>query len=329
MGLIDNEQYFVIHAARQSGKTTLLLELADRINAKGDYYGLYCSLETMQGLTEPEKAIPEIVEKIAFRINRQGLPDGFAKDAKYNNFTNLLNRALGDYCRLLDKPLIVFFDEADCLSNGTLIAFLRQLREGYISRGSEPFVHSVALVGMRNIRDYRASIRPESATLGSASPFNIVAESINLRNFTKDEVAALYAQHTAETGQSFEAEAVEYAFEQTQGQPWLVNAIARECVMRIAQGNYSIPITQEIAEQGIQQIIRARGTHFDSMIERLKEPRVRAIMQPLIMGEEVVYKGSDDYLYTRDLGLAGATTHFTPAPKSPSAGDNSAKDRVH
>jgi hypothetical protein len=42
MPLIDQEQYFVIHAARQTGKTTLLMELAQDINAAGSYYALYC-----------------------------------------------------------------------------------------------------------------------------------------------------------------------------------------------------------------------------------------------------------------------------------------------
>ena len=303
MELINSGQYFVIHAARQSGKTTLLLELADRLNASGAYYALYCSLEAIQGINDPEKAMPEIVKKIAFRINQQGLPGGFEKDADYGNFSNVLSFAFGQYCRSLDKPLAVFFDEADCLSNGTLILFLRQLREGYISRGREPFVHSVALVGMRNIRDYKASIRPDSATLGSASPFNIVGKSLSLRNFTRDELTELYAQHSAETGQVFETKAAGYAFEQTQGQPWLVNAIACECTEEITKKNYAAPVTREMAEEAVQRIILDRGTHVDSLLERLKENRVRNIVEPLILGEEVVDTGSDDYLYTRDLGL--------------------------
>jgi hypothetical protein len=48
INLIDTKQYFVIHAARQSGKTTLLWELTDKINAKGEHYALYCSLEALQ-----------------------------------------------------------------------------------------------------------------------------------------------------------------------------------------------------------------------------------------------------------------------------------------
>jgi len=302
--LIDQKNYFVIHAARQSGKTTLLWELADKIQAEGKYYVLYCSLEGIQAFTEPEKGIPEIVQKIESYIRKQGLPEGFAKNANYNNISDVLNDSLSDYCRSLDKPLVMLFDEADCLSNGTLITFLRQLREGFISRARVPFVHSLALVGMRNIRDYKARIRDDSATLGSASPFNIVKESMTLKNFTKEDVTKLYNLHTTETGQIFEPQATDYIYEQTCGQPWLVNAIACECVEKICKKDYTIAITQEMAKQAIHNIVLARGTHFDSLMERLKESRVRSVVQPLIMGEDLsIDRLSDDYLYTRDLGI--------------------------
>jgi len=313
MDLIDQENYFVIHAARQSGKTTLLWELVDKIETEGKYYALYCSLEGIQAFTEPEKGIPEIVQKIESYLKKQKMPNGFAKNANYNSISNVLNDSLADYCSSLDKPLVIFFDEADCLSNGTLITFLRQLREGFVSRARTPFVHSLALVGMRNIRDYKARIRDDSATLGSASPFNIVAKSMTLKNFTKDEVTELYSQHTAETGQIFEPQAIDYIYGQTQGQPWLVNAIARECVEK----NHDIPITQEMAKDAINDIILARGTHFDSLMERLKEERIRKVIQPLILGEDMdIDKLSDDYLYARDLGIISDNTGTTK-PSNP------------
>jgi hypothetical protein len=302
MDLIEQEHYFVIHAARQSGKTTLLWELADKINAEGKYHALYCSLEGVQAFTEPEKGIPEIAKNIRDCIKSQGLPPGFAKDADYSSLSKVLNVAFADYCRSLDRPLVVFFDEADCLSNGTLITFLRQLRDGFVSRARVPFVHSIALVGMRNIRDYKAKIRPDSATLGSSSPFNIVTESLNLGNFTKEDVIRLYAQHTQETRQVFEPQAADCIYEQTQGQPWLVNAIARECVEKICKKDYSVPITREMAKTAIENMILARGTHFDSLMERLKEDRVRSVIQPLLMGGEVD-RTTDNYLYAKDLGL--------------------------
>jgi len=303
MNLIDSKQYFVIHAARQSGKTTLLKGLARKIKAEQEYYALYCSLEEIQSFTEPEKGIPAIVKSIKVALSDFDMPGGFAANADYSDVANVLRTTLVAYCKTLDKPLIILFDEVDCLSNGTLITFLRQLRNGYINRSDVPFVHSLALVGMRNIRDYKAHIRDDSVTLGGASPFNIVTESLSIKTFAKDDVAELYSQHTAETGQIFEPQSVDYIFEQTNGQPWLVNAIARECVEKICKKDYSIPITQEMAETAINELILKRPTHFDSLMERLKEPRVRRVIQPLILGEDIINKASDDYLYTRDLGL--------------------------
>jgi hypothetical protein len=210
---------------------------------------------------------------------------------------------LSNYCRTLDKPLVILFDEADCLCNDTLISFLRQLRLGYIDRNLAPFVHSIALVGMRNIRDYKTKIRPDGETMGSASPFNIVTEALTLENFTKEEITYLYKQHTDETGQVFEQEAIDLVFEQTQGQPWLVNAVAREVIVKILNYDYSQSITAEMAYKAIQTIIIRRDTHIDSLMERLKEERVRRVIEPMLYGEKYTDRMSDDYQYTVDLGL--------------------------
>jgi hypothetical protein len=303
--LIEMKQYFVIHAARQSGKTTYLQDLTRRLNASGEYYALYCSLETAQGIIDPEKGIPEIVRKLQSLLRISDFTYGaeFATNANYENFSNVLNTELSAFCGSTDKPLVILFDEADCLSEGTLISFLRQLRDGYNSRAYRPFVHSVALVGMRNIRDFKARVRPESETLGSASPFNIVAKSLTLKNFAQDEIRALYKQHTDETGQIFKEDAIDLVYEQTQGQPWLVNAIAREVIEEQLGGDYTPAITSEMVEKAIQTIILRRDTHIDSLLERLKEERVRKVIEPIIMGEGDIDQLSDDYQYVRDLGL--------------------------
>ncbi|GHS93522.1 hypothetical protein FACS1894207_0060 [Bacteroidia bacterium] len=304
--LIDQEQYFVIHAPRQSGKTTMLLDLANRINHEGRYYALYCSLEGAQGIIDSEKGIPAIVKGIKSALLYTAIPKAreFAVNADYEDFTNVLKNELTSFCISLDKPLIIFFDEADCLSESTLISFLRQLRNGYNTRSITPFVHSVALVGMRNIRDFKAKIRPESETLGSASPFNIITETLTFSNFTKDEIAKLYGQHTTETGRIFEPDAVETVYQQTQGQPWLVNAIAREVIVKMLQSDYTRPVTAELVHQAIYNIILRCDTHIDSLLERLKEERVRRVMEQVIIGElSGVDAQSDDYRYTTDLGL--------------------------
>ncbi|MCP4624226.1 MAG: ATP-binding protein, partial [bacterium] len=304
--LIERNQYFVIHAARQSGKTTLLLELARQLNQAGDYYALYCSLETVQGIIEAEKGIPAIVrnlkKQIRFHKTLRAYP--FAEKADYLDFTNVLQEALAYFSDSLDKPLVILFDEVDCLSNGTLISFLRQLRSGYVNRGQIPFPQSVALVGMRNIRDYKGRIREDRETLGSASPFNIVSDALTLRNFNQEEVPRLYAQHTAQTGQQFPSEVTDKVYQYTQGQPWLVNAIAREIVEKMLTFDFAQPIVSDYVEQAVQTIIMRRDTHIDSLLERLKEARVQKIVEPLIIGETRKLDFlDDDYQYVLDLGL--------------------------
>ena len=303
MNLVEQKDYFVLHAARQSGKTTLLKELARKINAEGKYYALYCSLEKIQGIIEAKEAMPQIIDVLKMAFYGSNIPKGelFAKEPGNIGFASLLQFELSKVSKILDKPLVIFFDEADCLSNGTLITFLRQLRDGYINRDSVPFIHSIALVGMRNIRDYKARIRPESETLGSASPFNIITEAMTIGNFTSEDIAELYSQHTAATGQVFEKDAVGFIFEQAQGQPWLVNAIAREAVEKICKSDYSAAITQDMAKQAIQNIILARGTHFDSLMERLKEERVRNVIQPLLLGDNLAVDRISDDIFTLEI----------------------------
>ena len=317
--LIASEMFFVIHAARQCGKTTLLNALQQDLETGGRYHALYCSLESVQGIEDPERGIKAVFDAICLAIRRvPGLdPLLFSEGVDVSHFTTVLCDAFGRLCARLDKPLVVLFDEADCLSGQTLITFLRQLRDGYISRAEAPFIHSLALVGMRSIRDYKAEVRPGGTTLGSASPFNIVTKSLTLNNFTRDEIATLYAQHTADTGETFAPEAVDRAHYWTEGQPWLVNALAREIVMEMPERDRSAAVSPALIDEAAERLMRRRDTHLDSLLERLKEPRVRGVIEPVMTGggDEIDRLG-DDFEYVKDLGLVKVTLG-TISPANP------------
>jgi len=306
-GLIEKGQYFVLHAARQTGKTTLLLDLWEKINAGGRFYALYCSLEMLQEAVDPQKSMPTLIDIMQNALRRSKVPhwEEFGKNINKDAPLTLLNRELGKLCGILDRPLVIFFDEADCLSDLTLISFLRQLRDGYVGRNMEPFAHSIALVGMRNIRDFKVHIRPESQTLGSASPFNVITKAMTLSNFTEDEIKALYKQHTDETGQVFEKDAVDLVWRETRGQPWLVNAIAREVVEDQLGDDHSKPVTAAGVAAAIQTIILRRDVHIDSLLDKLQDPRVRSIVEPIILGGSGLSADtlSNALSYTKDLGL--------------------------
>ena len=315
--LIAREQSFVIHAARQSGKTTALMALVAEINRKAEMRAVYFTLESAQRYPDPQKGIPRIVLAMRSGLLQHRIFGEWAKSLtvlETENGSVVSGLGVKDFLSAMamvsDLPLAVFFDEVDCLSDDTLITFLRELRDGVVNSRSIdpdsyfPFPVSLALVGMRDIRGYKARVRPGSASLGSASPFNIITEDYKLRNFTAEEVAQLYTQHTEATGQVFEDAAKEEAYRLTCGQPWLVNALARECVEKIHHFRYDESITAEDIETAKETIIRARGTHVDSLMERLKEERVRKVVEPVILGlERGAAANDEDYRYVIDLGL--------------------------
>ena len=310
--LLAREQYFAIHAARQSGKTTLLQALVDDINARGERIALYFTVESVQAYPDPHDGIFKIVEGMRSDLLAHPIFSELVRDPSspipkllpqppdlgVKQFLTMLAQKAG-------KPLVVFFDEVDGLTEGTAVTFLRELRNGYVTRNKIPFPSSVAIVGMMDIRDMKAKVRPHSETLGSKSPFNVIAEDFTLRNFTEDEVRALYAQHTAATGQLFEPEAVKSAMEWSGGQPWLVNALASECVDKIHDCRYDEPVTAADIEEAKEAIIRRRDTHVDSLMDRLRDPRVRRVMEPVILGNQLtgLSVNDEDYRFVQDLGL--------------------------
>jgi hypothetical protein len=197
---------------------------------------------------------------------------------------------------------VLFLDEIDALQGESLRAVLRQLRAGYAERpGGAPW--SIVLCGLRDVRDYKAASGGDPTRLGTSSPFNIKTESLRLGDFDAEEVRSLYHQHTEETGQVFTPAALDLAFELTQGQPWLVNALAREVIEKMGVAPPA-PITPEAIEKAKEGLILARATHVDSLVARLREPRVRRVVEPLIEGALVGGDAyDDDVAYVRDLGL--------------------------
>lgn len=198
------------------------------------------------------------------------------------------------------QPLVLFIDEIDSLQDQTLISVLRQLRDGFPNR-PENFPSSVGLIGLRDVRDYKVA-SGGSDRLNTSSPFNIKVSSITLRNFNAAEVQELYQQHTEETGQMFTPEATATAFDLTQGQPWLVNALAKEVVEKMVKYR-SISITKEHIFQAKKILIARQDTHFDSLAERLREPRIKAIIEPMLAGFKLGDIPNDDIQFVIDLGL--------------------------
>ncbi|MFT3775670.1 MAG: AAA family ATPase [Minicystis sp.] len=303
-GLVEQLGYFVVHAPRQTGKTTAVRALAKELTASGRYAALYFSCEGGQAAGEDFDTAERIVlsrirDEAASALPPELVPPPFPEVTAGDR----LVVGLSAWARACPRPLVLFFDEIDALHGASLIAVLRQLRAGFPRRPDE-FPASVILCGLRDVRDYKTASGGDATRLGTASPFNIKLESLRLGDFTPEEVRELYAQHTADTGQVFTEEALVRAFEVTCGQPWLVNALAREIVEKMAVPPEQ-PITRAHVEQAKERLILARATHLDSLAAKLHEPRVKRFIEPILAGtlDRADASYDDDVLYCRDLGL--------------------------
>lgn len=300
---VEEQLYFVLHAARQTGKTTAMRALAARLRERG-YVAVWATLEECQGLTELAEAEPTWLGAV-WSGAEVSLPVELRPPARVSVASEPIGQQLRAYLRAwaakVSAPIVLLLDEADVVSGPALVSLLRQLRAGFMDRGLGKFPVSVGLIGMRDLRDYLTQAK-DGSPVNPGSPFNIKAGSLTLRNFSHADVAALYAQHTADTGQVFTPEAVARAYWWTSGQPFLVNALARECVMERVTDR-ALAITADDIDGAKEALVLARTTHLDALGQRLKEPRVARVVQAVLLGDMEVPYDTDDYSYAVDLGL--------------------------
>ena len=308
--LIRDKRYFVLHAPRQTGKTSALLALRDLLDrgAEGGYRCVYANVEAAQAAREDVgQAMRAILDELAYRAQAT-LGDDFLDEAwpgilAKSGPNGALGRALTRWAEADPKPLVLFIDEIDSLVGDTLLSVLRQLRAGY-DRRPHGFPQSIILCGVRDVRDYRIHSTAEKAVISGGSAFNVKARSLRLGDFSRGEVTSLLAQHTQETGQTFTAQALDAIWMRTQGQPWLVNALADEtCFRREAGRDRRRPITEDDVREAEEELIARRETHLDQLADKLREDRVRRVVEPLLSGGDERAFTARDLEYVRDLGL--------------------------
>lgn len=310
LSLIEREKYFLLHAPRQTGKTTCLLALAEYLNRQGRCRAVYANIEPAQAARENVAlGMTAVVEQIA-RGARDQVDDSQATTLAESiiarsSGTTMVEEFLTCWQQGATQSTVLLLDEVDALVGDTLISLLRQLRAGYPKRPAQ-FPRTVILCGVRDLRDYRIHARSEAAPITGGSAFNIKAESLRLGDFNQTEVETLLQEHTAETGQAFVPDALDRVWTLTMGQPWLVNALAYETCFRMREGrDRSQPITVAMIEQAKENLIRRRVTHLDQLADKLREARVRRVIEPMLAGTTPGEVAEDDRQYLVDLGLLG------------------------
>ena len=228
--LIRQWRYFVLHAPRQTGKTTALLALRDQLNAGGEYRCVYVNVEIGQAAREyVYAAMRAILDRLTVEAERalgdRSLADIWPAALETAGGIGALLKALSIWAEADTKPLVLLIDEVDIL----------------------------------------------------------------------------LAQHTVDTGQRWTDEAQHEIWALTNGQPWLVNALAQAALEDQPGGE---PVAAAVVHRAREQLIRRRDTHLDQLADKLEEPRVRRVIELLLNGgQSAADIPRDDLDYVRDLGL--------------------------
>ena len=324
LDLIQDKKYFMLRAPRQTGKTSALLALRDLLNGgtKGDYRCVYANVEAGQAMRENvAEGMRIVLSQLALRASLTLGDDSLERICRdaldIAGPLSALSVALSRWAAAGRTPLVLLIDEIDTLVGDTLLSVLRQLRSGYDQRPSA-FPHSIIVCGVRDVRDYRIHSTTENRMVLGGSAFNIKSESLRLGDFSEQEIRALLAQHTAATGQAFTEEAQALIRTRTAGQPWLVNALCYDACFRHKPGrDRSRPITADAILEAQERLILRHDTHIDDLAHKLREERVRRVVEPILTGADQQAWSTEDVAYACDLGLVAQDAAGTPHVANP------------
>ena len=276
LALVRCKMYFLLHAPRQTGKTSTLQALANHLNASCACRCVYVNVQSAQNAgRDLGRAIQIVLSGIVAAARRTfGAGSLLALRAQISQQApaeSALEEFLKLWCGSEPNPLVLLLDEIDALADSPLLSVMDLRRAGHPLRPRR-FPHSVVLCGQHNIRDYRFRALRGERHHARPSPFNIVAKTLRLGDFSPQEVRALLAQHTEETGQQFEPAAAGQVWALTRGQPWLVNALCYQACFKSAAG-------------------------------RDRSRPVRRVIEPMLEGSIEPSFSQEDLDYVRDLGL--------------------------
>jgi hypothetical protein len=267
--MVDLGRYFSIFAPRQSGKTTCLEDFCHKLEKDSTYVAIILSFQRYKNLDKErfyqviqKDFYIQLIDRLdAVHCPKLGVVRAYLDSHKLSDHISV-SELFEELNRIIEsKKIIIFIDEFDGIPINELENFLATLRELYqkYKKSKDKALYSVGLVGIRNIT---------KLVVGGVSPFNI-ADQVKLPPFTLKNVRDLYAQYTGETNQPFTEEAVKRVFDETAGQPWLVNRLGTILTVDI-KPETTDPITEEDVERAVRNLLKERNTHFDNLLEKAK-----------------------------------------------------------
>jgi len=268
--MIDRGRYFSMFAPRQSGKTTFLDGIRKELHNNQSYVVIILSFERYKDLDKTqfyELIEEELYSQLVSRLRKVNC-EKIEKVEQFLNSHHLtghisFGKLFAELNQIITfKKIVIFIDEFDGIPTNGLANFLTALRDLYQKyKGvKQKALYSIGLIGIRNIT---------KLVVGGVSPFNI-ADQVDLPPFSLKKVRDLYAQYTEETNQPFTEEAVKMIYDETGGQPWLVNRLGTIETIDIKPQTVE-PIHRKDVEKAIRLLLKEKNDHFDNLYEKAKQ----------------------------------------------------------
>lgn len=129
--LIYQRKYSILHAPRQTGKTSCLLALRDYLNARGEFYVVYANVEAGQASRNQKDEVSRhvaytIAERMTLVTGNKMPLDLYQEIVAATPPDSCITAYLRSLSETLDRPLLVFIDEINAL-----VSVLRQISAGY------------------------------------------------------------------------------------------------------------------------------------------------------------------------------------------------------
>jgi hypothetical protein len=267
--MVDLGRYFSIFAPRQSGKTTVFKRICSELQKDPAYVAIVLSFEDYTNVDKTEfysLLEMELYDQLLNRLNEVNCEkvEAVSQFLQSHHLTGHISfRLLFEKLNRIiqQKKIVIFIDEFDGIPGDELGNFLTTLRKLYqkYKEVKQKALYSIGLIGIRNIT---------KLIVGGVSPFNI-ADQVELPPFSLKNIEDIYAQYTEETNQPFTEAAVRKVYQETGGQPWLVNRLGTILTVNIKPETIE-PIDEQDAEKAMQILLKERNDHFDNLYEKAK-----------------------------------------------------------
>ena len=313
--LIDRGKYFTINRARQFGKTTTLDSLFRLLSDK--YFIIKISFEGLgeDDYREGRLFLAEFQKILVKRIKTISYDLADFWKSPVLSFGDL-SKKVYDFCKLVNKPVVLMIDEVDKSQNNQLfLDLLGMLRNLYLERSesgdmSSTF-HSVILAGVYDVKNLKIKLRPDEERKYN-SPWNIATDFDVDMTFHPDEIITMLNEYETDHHTGMDKEFISNEiYKYTSGYPFLVSKIC-ELIDRRFEKDWS--------ERGIQMAVKEivkgnSGTLIDDISKNLENnEELRSFMYSIsVNGQTYTYtminpliKIADMFSYIKDVD--GKTT---------------------